>query len=70
MGFGKQTKGSDGSAQTIVGDRGDHKRGRANAMRRYPGNPSNPGSSEQMARSELNSGGGRRTWAQRRAELN
>jgi hypothetical protein len=65
MGFGKQTKGSDGSAQTIVGDRADHQRGRANDMRRY-----RPAASrgframhEQDDRTEMNGGS-------RRAERN
>jgi hypothetical protein len=70
MGWGKQVKGSDGSAQTIAGDRADHQRNRANAMRRYPANPGNKRDSEVLARNELSSGNRSRNWAQRRAEHN
>lgn len=65
MSWGKQTKGSDGSAQTIIGDRGDHQRGRANSVRHYspPKSPYGAKVAEQDSRTELNGGS-------RRAERN
>jgi hypothetical protein len=71
MRFSKQAKGTDGSAQTFVGDRGDHRRGRANSRRHYGGQSTTmPGLHERDMRTEMNANGGGRNWAQRRAELN